>query len=55
MAPHSGDERLAGAERWFSEYEGAGCDGIICKLDDEAYVEDNVLDSSGNTGAIVTV
>ena len=28
------------AERWFSEYEGAGCDGIICKLDDGAYVED---------------
>ena len=31
---------FAEAERWFSEYEGAGCDGIICKLDDGAYVED---------------
>ena len=31
---------FAEAERWFTEYEGAGCDGIICKLDDGAYVED---------------
>jgi len=31
---------FAEAERWFTEFEGAGCDGIICKLDDGAYVED---------------
>lgn len=29
----------AEAERWFEEYEAAGCDGIICKLDHEPYVE----------------
>ena len=28
------------AERWFSEFEAAGCDGIIVKRDDEPYVED---------------
>ncbi len=28
------------AERWFTEYEGAGCDGIICKQTDGVYVED---------------
>ena len=27
------------ATRWFHEYEAAGCDGIICKRSDEAYVE----------------
>jgi len=27
------------ATRWFNEYEAAGCDGIICKLDHEPYVE----------------
>jgi ATP-dependent DNA ligase len=31
---------LVEAERWFTEYEHAGCDGIICKRADEAYVED---------------
>ncbi len=28
------------ATRWFHEYEAAGCDGIICKLNHEPYVED---------------
>ncbi len=28
------------ATRWFHEYEGAGCDGIIVKAVDEPYVED---------------
>jgi ATP-dependent DNA ligase len=27
------------AERWFSEYEGAGCDGVICKQADGVYLE----------------
>ena len=31
---------LAEAERWFHEYEAAGCDGIICKQTDQPYVED---------------
>ncbi len=31
---------FAEAERWFTEYEHAGCDGIICKKTDEPYVED---------------
>lgn len=31
------------AERWFTEYEGAGCDGIIAKKADEPYVEDKRL------------
>jgi ATP-dependent DNA ligase len=38
LTPVTGD--FAEAERWFTEYEGAGCDGIICKLDNGAYVED---------------
>ena len=28
------------AERWFSEFEAAGCDGVIVKRADEPYVED---------------
>jgi ATP-dependent DNA ligase len=28
------------AERWFHEYEAAGCDGIICKQIDQPYLED---------------
>jgi ATP-dependent DNA ligase len=28
------------ATRWFSEYEAAGCDGIICKQSDGVYRED---------------
>jgi ATP-dependent DNA ligase len=28
------------AERWFHDYEAAGCDGIICKKTDEPYVQD---------------
>ncbi len=28
------------AARWFAEYEGAGCDGIICKQADGVYRED---------------
>lgn len=31
---------LAEAERWFHEYESAGCDGIICKQTDQPYVPD---------------
>jgi len=31
---------LAEAERWFHEFEAAGCDGIICKQTDQPYVED---------------
>jgi len=31
---------LAEADRWFREYEAAGCDGIICKQVDQPYVED---------------
>jgi ATP-dependent DNA ligase len=31
---------LGEAERWFYEYEAAGCDGIICKQTDHPYVED---------------
>ncbi|MEA2002901.1 MAG: ATP-dependent DNA ligase [Actinomycetota bacterium] len=31
---------LGEAERWFHEYEAAGCDGIICKQTDQPYVED---------------
>ena len=31
---------LEEAERWFYEYEAAGCDGIICKQTDQPYVED---------------
>ena len=33
-------EDLDVATRWFTEYEGAGCDGIIVKAADEPYVED---------------
>ena len=33
-------EDIAEAERWFHEFEAAGCDGIICKQTDEPYVED---------------
>ena len=33
-------EDLAEAERWFHEFEAAGCDGIICKQTDQPYVED---------------
>jgi ATP-dependent DNA ligase len=28
------------ADRWFHDYEAAGCDGIICKQIDQPYVED---------------
>ena len=31
---------LEEAERWFHEFEAAGCDGIICKQIDQPYVED---------------
>ncbi len=31
---------FAEAERWFHEYEAAGCDGIICKRTDQPYVQD---------------
>ncbi len=31
---------LEEARRWFTEYESAGCDGIIVKRADEPYVED---------------
>ena len=31
---------LEEAERWFHEFEAAGCDGIICKQTDRPYVED---------------
>ncbi len=31
---------LEEAERWFYEYEAAGCDGVICKQTDQPYVED---------------
>lgn len=31
---------LAEAERWFYDYEAAGCDGIICKQIDHPYVQD---------------
>ena len=31
---------LVEAERWFHEYEAAGCDGIICKQTDQPYVQD---------------
>jgi ATP-dependent DNA ligase len=31
---------LEEAERWFHEFEAAGCDGIICKQTDQPYVED---------------
>jgi len=31
---------LAEAERWFHEYEAAGCDGIICKQVDQPYVQE---------------
>jgi ATP-dependent DNA ligase len=33
-------EDLDEATRWFHEYEGAGCDGIICKQADGVYRED---------------
>ena len=33
-------EDLEQADRWFHEYEAAGCDGIICKQADQPYVED---------------
>lgn len=33
-------DQLAEATRWFHEYEGAGCDGIICKQTDGVYKED---------------
>lgn len=33
-------EDLEEARRWFVEYEGAGCDGIICKQLDGVYKED---------------
>lgn len=38
LTPVTGD--LAEATRWFTEYEGAGCDGIICKQTDGTYQED---------------
>lgn len=38
LTPVTGDP--AEAERWFHEYEAAGCDGIICKQTDQPYVED---------------
>ena len=31
---------LAEAERWFHEYEAAGCDGIICKETSQPYIQD---------------
>jgi ATP-dependent DNA ligase len=34
---------LETARRWFDEFEGAGCDGIICKSEDGVYVEDKRL------------
>ena len=33
-------DNLEEAERWFHEYEAAGCDGIICKQIDQPYVQD---------------
>ena len=33
LTPVTGD--LTEAERWFHEYEAAGCDGIICKQTDQ--------------------
>jgi ATP-dependent DNA ligase len=33
-------EDLGEAERWFREFEAAGCDGIICKQTDQPYAED---------------
>jgi ATP-dependent DNA ligase len=38
LTPVTGD--LEEADRWFHEYEAAGCDGIICKQTDQPYVED---------------
>jgi len=38
LTPVTGD--LDEATRWFSEYEAAGCDGIICKQSDGVYRED---------------
>ncbi len=38
LTPVTGDFEEAG--RWFGEYEHAGCDGIICKREDEPYRED---------------
>ena len=38
LTPVTGD--LDEATRWFSEYEAAGCDGIICKQSDGVYQED---------------
>ena len=32
-------EDLATAQRWFAEFEAAGCDGIIAKKLDSAYIE----------------
>jgi ATP-dependent DNA ligase len=37
LTPITGD--FDEATRWFHEFESAGCDGIICKRDDEPYVE----------------
>ncbi|MCP4305459.1 MAG: ATP-dependent DNA ligase [bacterium] len=36
LTPVTGD--IAEAERWFHEFEAAGCDGIICKNTAEPYV-----------------
>lgn len=33
-------DNLEEAERWFHEYEAAGCDGIICKQTGDPYVQD---------------
>ena len=33
-------EDLDEARRWFDDFEAAGCDGIICKKNDGAYLED---------------
>ena len=38
LTPVTGD--LDEARRWFTDYESAGCDGIIAKQADEPYVED---------------
>lgn len=38
LTPATGD--MDEAARWFTDYESAGCDGIIVKRTDEPYVED---------------
>ncbi len=38
LTPVTDDFDVAG--RWFTEFEGAGCDGIICKQVDGVYLED---------------